>query len=50
MFLMPCTQAALQNFKPLKKRLTAEFSEDTEVRKNRSMSLESVCVVPADGF
>jgi hypothetical protein len=50
MFLTPCAQAALQNFKLLKTRLTAEFTEDTEERNNRYMSLESLCGQPAEGF
>ena len=35
--VMVDTGAALQNFKPLKKRLTAEGTEDTEVRSRESV-------------
>ena len=42
--VMVDTGAALQNFKPLKKRLTAEGTEDTEVRSRESVGGES----PAD--
>jgi REP element-mobilizing transposase RayT len=42
--VMVDTGAALQNFKPLKKRLTAEGTEDTEVRSRESVGGDS----PAD--